>query len=88
MGDSRKEIREKILAHQAKITEQDLPCGWSLSCLDFINRLIKRNKESRLGYNGIHEIKSHPWLKSINWTKLQKKATDPPFKPGVKMYLS
>ena len=70
MGDSRKEIREKILAHQAKITSDDLPSDWSLECVDFVNRLLKRNKESRLGYNGIDEIKQHPWMRTINWKKL------------------
>jgi len=29
MGDSRKEIRDKILAQQAKITIDDLPSDWS-----------------------------------------------------------
>jgi hypothetical protein len=54
MGDSRKEIREKILAHQARIYDFELPPGWSVSALDFVNRLLKRNKENRLGYRGIH----------------------------------
>jgi hypothetical protein len=59
MGDSRKEIREKILAHQARIHDFELPPGWSISSLDFVNRLIKRNKENRLGYRGVYEIKNH-----------------------------
>ena len=53
MGETRKEIREKILTHQAKVNDCDLPSGWSPDCLDFVNRLLRRNKESRLGYNGI-----------------------------------
>lgn len=53
MGDTRKEIRDKILAHQAKISERELPMGWSTQVIDFVNRLLKRNKESRLGFNGI-----------------------------------
>ena len=44
IGDSRKEIRDKILAHQAKITEQDLPYNWEYDCVDFVNKLLKRNK--------------------------------------------
>ena len=83
MGDSRKEIRQKILAHQSKLHERDLPRGWNPACIDFINRLIKRNKESRLGYSGIGEIKNHPWLRSIDWLKLYKKEIHPPFMPGV-----
>jgi hypothetical protein len=61
------------LAHQARIVEDDLPEDWSLDCIDFVNRLLKRNKESRLGYNGVEEIKKHPWMKSINWKKLASK---------------
>ena len=41
--------------------------------MDFVNKLLKRNKESRLGFNGIEELKKHDWLKSINWRKLSRK---------------
>ena len=83
MGDTRKEIRDKILAHQAKISERELPMGWSVQAIDFVNRLLKRNKESRLGFNGIEELKKHEWLASINWRKLSRKEILPPFIPGV-----
>lgn len=73
MGDTRKEIRDKILTHQAKIYEKDVPSGWSFSSIDFINKLLKRNKESRLGYNGIDELKKHEWLSNINWRKMNRK---------------
>ena len=51
--------------------------------MDFVNRLLKRTKEQRLGYAGISEIKNHPWLKNISWTKLNKKEIMPSFIPGV-----
>ena len=73
MGDTRKEIRDKILAHQAKISEKELPMGWSLESMDFVNKLLKRNKESRLGFNGIDELKKHEWLRNVNWRKLARK---------------
>ena len=66
-GDSRKEIKDKILAHQAKINSKELPQGWSSQAMDFVNWLLKRNKESRLGFKGIEEVKSHPWLVGVNW---------------------
>lgn len=47
--------------------------GWSYEALDFVNRLLRRNKESRLGFNGIEELKKHEWLKSVNWRKLGRK---------------
>ena len=43
------------------------PEGWSQNGIDFINRLIKRIPEERLGYNGIAEIKSHPFFKELDW---------------------
>ena len=72
-GDSRKEIRDKILAHQAKISAKDLPRGWSSQAMDFVNQLLKRNKESRLGFRGIEEVKNHPWLSGVSWRRLARK---------------
>lgn len=40
-GRTRKEIREQILAKQAVVKLQDLPHGWSIDAVDFINR-VKR----------------------------------------------
>ena len=48
---------------------------------DFINALLTKNPNKRLGANGIGEIKEHPWLKNVNWTKFENKVSDPPFKP-------
>ena len=62
----------------------DLPTDWSLDALDFINRLIQRRPEQRLGYNGIHELKNHPWIKDLNWKKLSTKEIESPFIPLMK----
>jgi hypothetical protein len=51
--------------------------------MNFINSLLKRNKESRLGFNGIEEIKKHGWFSDINWKKLGRKEIFPPYVPGV-----
>lgn len=48
-GRGRKEVREQILARQAKITPQMAPEGWSSEAIDFINCLIKRKPNFRLG---------------------------------------
>lgn len=40
-GRDRKEIRDNILAKQIQLTEADLPNGWSLSALDFINKVTQ-----------------------------------------------
>ena len=38
-GKSRKEIRDQILAKQAMVKFQDLPRGWSVDAIDFINKV-------------------------------------------------
>ena len=40
-----------------KISINNLKKGWSVNSIDFINKLIKRKPEERLGKNGIDEIK-------------------------------
>lgn len=52
IGANRKEIREKILAKQVQLDEIP-PYGWSRESIDFINRLILRKPEQRLGSGGI-----------------------------------
>ena len=55
--------------------------------MDFINRLIQRKPECRLGYKGIAEIKYHPFFKNVDWEKLSKKQYISPFVPPVIVYL-
>ena len=38
---------------------------------------------NRIGYNGMQEIKSHPWFKNFPWQKLAKKELKAPFIPDV-----
>lgn len=56
-----------MLAKEARLGYNDIPEDWSIEAGDFINKLIKRKPENRLGYNGIEEIKNHPWLNGLNW---------------------
>jgi serine/threonine protein kinase len=53
VGKNRKEIRDQILAKQAEIKPEEVPRGWSLESIDFINRLLIRNPHYRLGTGGI-----------------------------------
>ena len=48
---------------------------------DFINRLLQRNPNKRLGYQNISEIKEHPWMKDIDWELLNNKELKAPFLP-------
>jgi serine/threonine protein kinase len=87
VGKSRAEIRDAILAQQVQLRKQDIPKGWSLEAADFTNKLLQRKHTNRLGYNGAHEVRSHAWLKDVDWQKLFKKKLVPPFLPeGVENY--
>lgn len=62
-----------MLAKQAQIKPSEVPANWSFEAADFINRLIQRKPENRLGFQGIEEIKNHPWIRTINWDRLYGK---------------
>lgn len=83
-GKSRKEIRDEVLAKQVQIKRTEVPDKWSYESADFINRLIQRKPQQRLGANGVAEVKQHPWLRELNWKKLSDKEIDSPFVPAMK----
>ena len=51
-GVSRQEIRDKILSRQCQIKKNEIPFGWSHEAVDFVNSLIQRKPQNRLGSNG------------------------------------
>ena len=83
-GKNRKEIKEEMLMKQMGIKEEDIPEGWTKESVDFINKLIIRKKENRLGYNGIKEVKEHPWIKYYPWDMILSKTLPSPFIPQNK----
>lgn len=44
-------------------------------------KLFERDPSRRLGVVG--DIRAHPFFKTINWTALEKREVEPPFKPKV-----
>ena len=83
LGKNKREIKNAILRKQAKISEYDLPLGWSLDSMKFINECLKRKECKRLGFNnGILELKFHPWFNDFDWEKLLNKKIEAPFIPG------
>ena len=80
-GKNRREIKEQIMSKQVQITGKTLPKNWSLESGDFINKLIMRKPNKRLGFKGIESIKEHPWLKYFNWKDLYLQKMTPPFVP-------
>ena len=81
-GKDRKEIKEQMLSTPAIIKEENIAHGWSTDSADFINLLLKRKEEKRLGYKeGATELMNHPWLKYYPWTELKNKTLLAPFIP-------
>ena len=82
LGKTRREIKEQMFKKQARITKDKLEKKWSLDSMDFINRLIERKPELRLGHkNGIQELKDHFWLRYYPWKDLEDKILPGPFIP-------
>ena len=83
-GKNRKEIKEDILKRQAEIKVEDLNENWTKESADFINKLLIREPENRLGYKSINELKEHPWLKYYPWNLIKVKKLPSPFIPENK----
>ena len=84
-GMNRQEIKEKMVNEFVQIKEEEIPEGWSVEFAQFVNKLLEKKEENRLGYNGIEELKSHPWLKYFNWKDLYLMKEEAPFIPTKKM---
>ena len=83
LGRGRKEIKHQVIKKQAKIEEGEIPSGWSLESVDFINKCLKRKDSRRLGYlNGVSELKGHIWFKDYDWESLYNKTLISPFIPS------
>lgn len=51
---------------------------------NFISALLTVDVRNRLGVAGVEEVKSHVWLKRVNFDKVINKAYRPPFTPKLK----
>ena len=86
IGKNRQEIKEKMAKTQIKIKE--IPKGWSPEIIDFINKLLLKNPEERLGNKGFSELKFHPWLRFYDWKSTYLKKEKAPFIPPKKVICS
>lgn len=77
-SDNRKTTMNLIL--RARLT---MPAFLSADAQGLLRKLFKRIPNSRLGANGIEELKAHPFFKSIDWERLTKRELEPPFKPSL-----
>ena len=76
----KKALQQEILTKETQIKESELPKGFSLNCMNFINRMIKRKQVERLGYNNIKEIFNHKFLSDINFKKIYNKEIKSPLR--------
>ena len=75
------ELKKKVMENDIVINKLELPEGWGIEAGDFINRLIKRKQNERLGHGGDSEVKNHLWFKGFRWDKLYRMELKSPFIP-------
>ena len=77
-GKTKQELSENILNKNINLTKEQLPVNFRNSqsandLVDFVNKLLKRKKEKRLGDKDINQIITHPWLKDIDFENIESK---------------
>ena len=66
-GKTRKELKEQMLSKEARLTVEMLPRKWKdEKVIEFVNGLLKRKQNERLGCNGIEEVMSHEWFDDVD----------------------
>ena len=88
LGKNRQEIKEKMASEFVQIKSNEIPKGYSVEFADFINKILDKNEENRLGYKNINELKCHPWLKYTDWKNIYLMKEKPPFVPPRKVICS
>ncbi|KAL2803682.1 protein kinase C delta type isoform a, partial [Daubentonia madagascariensis] len=76
-GDDEDELFESI-----RVDTPHYPRWITKESKDILEKLFERDPSKRLGVTG--NIKIHPFFKTINWTLLEKRRIEPPFRPKVK----
>ncbi|KAJ7998979.1 hypothetical protein DPEC_G00210610 [Dallia pectoralis] len=76
-GDDEDELFESI-----RMDVPHYPRWITKEAKDLLEKLFEREPTRRIGVVG--NIRLHPFFKTLNWTALEKREVDPPFKPKVK----
>nr|BAE40604.1 unnamed protein product [Mus musculus] len=76
-GDDEDELFESI-----RVDTPHYPRWITKESKDIMEKLFERDPDKRLGVTG--NIRIHPFFKTINWSLLEKRKVEPPFKPKVK----
>ncbi|XP_031218912.1 protein kinase C delta type isoform X2 [Mastomys coucha] len=75
-GDDEDELFESI-----RVDTPHYPRWITKESKDIMEKLFERDPVKRLGVTG--NIRTHPFFKTINWSLLEKRKVEPPFKPKV-----
>jgi len=80
-GVHRKDYKESVMNTVVQIKPEDKPISWSDESRDFINRLLIRKEDQRLGSKSSKAVKEHPWLQDVNWDDILAQKVKAPFLP-------
>jgi serine/threonine protein kinase len=62
----------------------EFPAHFDPLTRDLLRGLLNPNEKKRVGArSGAAAIKSHPWFKDIDWSRLEREQVMPPFVPDV-----
>ena len=69
-AETPEQVFDNILSR--RIDWHDDEVEWSPEARDFVDKLLCPDSSRRLGAKGAEEVKRHPFLRGINWTKLRE----------------
>jgi serine/threonine protein kinase len=72
---------KELLFERIRKAPLKFPAYVSRKASAFIQKLLNRDPQERLGANGAAEVKAQPFFESINWSALLQREIDPPFNP-------
>jgi len=82
-GRNRRGGQSELDQNVLQMTPEFAETYFSPRSKDFLQQLLVKDPEKRLGRNGIQEIKNHPWFEEIDFGLLEAKYLDPPFVPDL-----
>ena len=77
------EIRSELF-QKIKSTEPNYPSYLSESTRRFIQELLVKDPQHRLGCKGVQQIKDHVWFQNVNWAYIQSKRYESLYVPKIR----
>ena len=70
-----------LLFERLKKAPLKFPSYVTKSASSFIQQLLNRDPQQRLGSGGANDVKIHPFFAEVNWDALMRREVEPPFNP-------